>query len=394
MKLTIGMAHHEDYHGAIFSIQAIRTSKFYQENKDKIEFIIVDNSTGSKHSEALKTFVENSKENINLIPFSESTGTTQTRELIFKEASGDAVICMDCHVVFQEGAIEKLFNFYKENPDTKNLYSGPLLGDNNEVQATQFNLQWRGQMWGIWGMARECLDCGHKFSFIGSNEWGNDSWGSKTTNTHLYPQKDMYLNMSSFQKQLNGKCERCGSELKKSKNNISVISENSEPFQIPANGLGVFSCMKHAWLGFNENFKEFGGEEGYIHIKYAKAGYKTICLPYLRWWHRFGRPDGVKYLRSLDSKLKNYIFGFQELGLNLESIRFHFMDQLEMIDQERWDYLVLQCEEMPEHFAMLMDAPREAYERIRTKNADGTTTETVRFKNIPKGVRTKTMKVI
>ena len=41
---------------------------------------------------------------------------------------------------------------------------------------------------------------------------------------------------------------------------------NGEPFEIPMQGLGMFSCRKEAWLGFNPLFNGFGGEEGYIHL--------------------------------------------------------------------------------------------------------------------------------
>ena len=37
-------------------------------------------------------------------------------------------------------------------------------------------------------------------------------------------------------------------------------------------------------------FREFGGEEWYIHEKYRQAGAKCLCLPFLRWQHRFADP--------------------------------------------------------------------------------------------------------
>ena len=50
-----------------------------------------------------------------------------------------------------------------------------------------------------------------------------------------------------------------------------------EPFEIPMQGLGVFSCLKRAWLGFHPEFRGFGGEEGYIHEK-VPAGGQTLSL--------------------------------------------------------------------------------------------------------------------
>src|SRR5207237_2934286 len=64
-----------------------------------------------------------------------------------------------------------------------------------------------------------------------------------------------------------------------------------EPFEISMQGLGVFSCMKDDWLGFHPKFQGFGGEEGYIHEKFRQAGRRCLCLPWLRWMHRFSRPS-------------------------------------------------------------------------------------------------------
>lgn len=101
---------------------------------------------------------------------------------------------------------------------------------------------------------------------------------------------------------------------------------NNEPFEIPAMGLGVFACRKSAWLGFNPLFRGFGGEEGYIHEKYRKAGRKTLCLPFLRWIHRFERPRGVTYPLRVEDRIRNYIIGFTEVGLNINDIKNHFIN--------------------------------------------------------------------
>lgn len=85
------------------------------------------------------------------------------------------------------------------------------------------------------------------------------------------------------------------------------------PFEIPMMGLGLFSCETKNWPGFNEHFRGFGGEEGYIHEKFRRAGGKAICLPQLKWIHRFGRPDGVKYPLKLEDRIFNYFVGWLEI---------------------------------------------------------------------------------
>ncbi len=101
---------------------------------------------------------------------------------------------------------------------------------------------------------------------------------------------------------------------------------NGKPFEIPMQGMGAFSCRKSAWVGFNPAFRGFGGEEGYIHEKFRQAGGKCLCLPWFRWTHRFGRPAGVPYPLFLRDKLKNYIIGYIELGLDLTPVLEHFAE--------------------------------------------------------------------
>jgi hypothetical protein len=111
---------------------------------------------------------------------------------------------------------------------------------------------------------------------------------------------------------------------------------NGEPFEIPMHGMGVFACETDSWLGFSDKFKGFGGEEGYIHRKYENAGRRTLCLPFLRWMHRFDRPNGTKYVLDIKDRIRNYYFGWTEVGLDVSEIREHFLSnniQEEVIDQ-------------------------------------------------------------
>lgn len=89
--------------------------------------------------------------------------------------------------------------------------------------------------------------------------------------------------------------------------------KKNEPFEIPMQGLGVFSCETKNWVGFNKLFKGFGGEEGYIHEKFRRFGGKAICLPEFKWLHRFGRPSGVKYPLILEDRIWNYFIGWLEI---------------------------------------------------------------------------------
>ncbi len=103
------------------------------------------------------------------------------------------------------------------------------------------------------------------------------------------------------------------------------LLKDDTPKDIPANGCGLILCRKDSWLGFNKNFNGFGGEEVYIHEKYRKAGRRVLTIPKLIWWHRFGNPDTRHYNISLYSKIRNYVIGNLELGLELTGIYDHFV---------------------------------------------------------------------
>ena len=104
------------------------------------------------------------------------------------------------------------------------------------------------------------------------------------------------------------------------------LDKNNPPFEIPAQGMGLFACRKDSWLRFNPEFRGFGGEEGYIHEKYRKNGRKVLCLPFLRWMHRFQRPNGSSYPNDLKQRYNNYLLGFKELGLDITELNKAFYE--------------------------------------------------------------------
>lgn len=117
--------------------------------------------------------------------------------------------------------------------------------------------------------------------------------------------------------------------------NETTYHNKTEPYEVPMMGLGLFSSTKKSWLGFNKLFKGFGGEEGYIHRKYKKAGHKTLILPWLKWLHRFDRPAGVKYTNEYVDRIKNYFTGWAELGDNPQEIIDYFSTANTNPGQER-----------------------------------------------------------
>lgn len=257
-KLTIGMAVYDDYDGVYFSIQALRL--YHEEVLKDAEIIIIDNNPDGETAEALQLLAK-SHPDTRYIPEFHMKGTA-ARDLIFRHAAGEYVVCMDSHVLVVPAALEKLVAYLDEHPDCNDLLQGPLLGDGTEqLLGTHFQEQWDKGMYGCWGI---------------------DERG---------------------------------------------VNETAAPFSIPMQGLGLFACRKSAWLGFNPRFKGFGGEEGYIHEKFRQAGHQTLCLPFLRWVHRFYRA-GVPYPLNWGDRIYNYYIGNIELGIDQEQTKNHFTELL------------------------------------------------------------------
>ncbi len=253
IALTIGIPTYQDFDGVYFTLQALR---LYQDLQDT-ELLIVDNY-GCQDTKALVEEQAGGR----YILATEVIGTAAAKEVVFREARGEAVLCCDSHVLFVPNAVARLREYYSEHPACQDLLQGPLLYDDAQLIATHFEPLWRGQMWGV---------------------WATDPRGA---------------------------------------------APEGVPFTIPMQGMGAFSCRREAWLGFNPRFRGFGGEEGYIHEKFRRAGRQCLCLPWFRWMHRFGRPAGTPYPLRMDDKLRNYVIGHAELGLDLVPLLSHFSEFL------------------------------------------------------------------
>jgi hypothetical protein len=250
MELTVGMATYRDFDGVYFTLQALR---LYQD-MEGVELLVVDNFG----CEATRAFVEGPAGG-RYIPAPQPVGTSAPRDLVFREARGEGVLCIDSHVLLAEGVLGRLKRFYREHPNCTDLLQGPLVGDDLNGLSSHCDPVWHEQMWGIWAL-----------------------------DPRVQQQPD------------------------------------GEPFDIPMQGLGLFSCRRAAWPGFHPGFRGFGGEEGYIHQKFRNLGRRCLCLPWLRWVHRFGRPAGVPYPIRLKDRITNYLIGHREVGLDETPVLEHF----------------------------------------------------------------------
>ncbi len=107
-----------------------------------------------------------------------------------------------------------------------------------------------------------------------------------------------------------------------------AIDPEGPAFDIPMQGMGLFAFKKSSWPGVNPRFAGFGAEEGYVHEKFRQAGGRTLCLPFLRWLHRFNRPMGTPYPVNWDDRVRNYLIGRDELGLDSDDVVEHFSEHI------------------------------------------------------------------
>jgi hypothetical protein len=256
--LCIGMATYDDYDGVYFTAQSIRL--YHPEVTAQTEILVVDNHPDGPCAAELKA-LGSWIAGYRYVRWNRTAGTS-VRDLVFREANADFVLCVDSHVLFVPGALRKLLDYVRANPHTPDLLQGPLLYDDLRSLSTHMEPRWSCGMYGVWGTDERAADL------------------------------------------------------------------DAPPFEIEMQGLGVFGCRRSAWPGFNPRLKGFGAEEGYIHEKFRRAGGRALCLPFLRWVHRFGRPMGGHYENAWEDRIRNYLIVAGELGSDGADVIEHFRTHL------------------------------------------------------------------
>lgn len=345
--LTVGMAHVEDFNGVFMTIQSIRQNN----NCEDIEFVVVHNGGGNQHANEVYDFLTrkiNNQDNAGcrFVHMPDPRGTSAPRDRVFKEARGEYTIVMDSHVIWPGAKLrpdgtycpapfDALKDHFRKDPDTLDLFSGPIQYDSLNIISTHFDDFWRSEMLGIWGWAWRCpcdYEKGLRFS---------------THQVGSTPVAAYALSMGMVQVT---HCSECGKYLPDdlSDSNLKIqgylrmgVNRDEPKFEIPGTGLWAFACRTDAWLGFNEHARGFGGEELYIHEKFRNAGRKCWCLPFLQGDHRYSKMGTGHYPVTLWNKVRNYVLESNEIGYpSLEDIHKHFVLETKRMPQSEWDYLI------------------------------------------------------
>lgn len=348
--LSVCMAHLDDYSGVWSTIQAIRLE--YPDLRDKIEFIVSDNGPVSRNQQGKEirsrasTLLRGDPSKpadrglsgkipqLRVIPFTDYHGTAAAKNHAIAHARGEYILAVDCHVLLFPGVIDRLLSYYREHPDTNDLYTGILVYDDFRTQQTHLDDRLRGGMWGTWGLA-----------------WGCECNGPAFSITHDPPDKRANVRRLVPGYEPVAHC-RCGKEFPRvawhgherhfrAAGFRPKTDDNDPPFEIPGMGMFLFSCRREAWPGFHPEFRGFGGEESYISGVFRQRGDRHLCLPWLKAVHRFGRDVPVSHavVKNYD-KVRNLVIGRQALGLPIDDVRRVFIDDENLIPVDQWEHLI------------------------------------------------------
>jgi len=308
-RITIGLATFNDFEGTWSTVRSIFLHNDWA-SPDDVEVIIVDTSPpGSEHKRLVKDLV--ARKGLTYVEMPTVIGTTYPRDYVFQIAKAPFTVVMDCHVMLPSNVLLRLLNWFEANPDCADLIHGPLLYDDDTSVATHFADQFRGGMWGTWSSVWLAPD-GTIFSTEGEEVTDENKIKRFSTGRVSYhdvmtlaPLEGDFpdLAWAGHQRHLNAM------------GYVELGQMDSDiPFEIPGQGMGFFASATDKWLGFAQGCSGFGGEELNIHTKYRLAGRKALCLPFLKWNHRFGRVGGAPYPIPLAAKMRNYVLWATQMG--------------------------------------------------------------------------------
>jgi len=356
-KLTVGMAHYDDFPGVWATVQSVFLHNQWEDAKN-VEVVIVDTSPpGSEHKRLVQGMVNKHLSNNHIIKYvelPEVVGTTYPRDLIFQIATAPYTVVMDCHVMLPPNALLRLSDWFPRQEDQLSLVHGPMWYDDLGEPATHFADQFRGGMWGTWSTVWQSPK---GFMFSCEGEEVTDENKLKRPSTGFVSYHDVMtlapINHPSLPEKLSWPGHQ--RKLKELGYTQPAASDSDVPFEIPGMGMGLFASRTDAWLGFAKHCSGFGGEELNIHTKYKQAGRKTFCLPFLKWNHRFGRVGGAPYPIPTSAKVRNYVLWANELG-NPSFIDHVNGSPVTLLDRI-YNHFVAGALFPPEHWAQLIADP-------------------------------------
>ena len=239
------MATYDDFDGVYFTIQSIRL--FHPEVAGDVDFLIVDNHPDGPHTDALRALGEKTP-GVRYVPCARPRGTA-VRDVVFREATAEFVLCADSHVLFAPGSLARLIDYVRAHRDTQRSPPGAA------------------------GIRRPDVD--------------RDPLRARVAERHARRLGVRRSGRASGRRAVRDPDAGLG--------RLRLPPRGVARLQPPPSG-------------------DLGSEEGYIHEKFRRRGGRVMCLPFLRWAHRFIRPGGAPYRPTWKKRIRNYLVTHDELG--------------------------------------------------------------------------------
>lgn len=306
MKASLVFTYVNDYD----TFWAVMTQlRWYNDLRD-FEIIVLDQLPDSpmspKTQRHCETWDGKHYTNIRYEPYPSPMGVGPARNRAFETASCDFVFVFESHVIPGPGWATNLSRWLDENSETTDMIVGPYQSDRLEkpLRYTHLNCVWDDFMWGKWGTTYETPD-GVVFSTMEKPD-DKDTIQFVELEPGITPIKDM---PNLHKKHLNDFLN----ELRVKQRGLTPDDE----LYIPAHGSAIFGCNKKSWQGYDPNFRGSGGADYYMHMVHRLAGYRTRCVGFLPWVHRFDDPHDararLRQRKSLTNAIRNYGLAFKQL---------------------------------------------------------------------------------
>lgn len=309
IELTVGCATYDDPH----TIDTVMDWLIHHaEAMHRVEVLVADNAPDSRNGRDLKARMEKMQGlavSVRYIESPDPLGPAATQQRLIEEAQGDAVLCLHPHVRLFPRTIAKLLDFYQANPECMDLLTGPNVLDDLRTRQSHIDDIWQSTEHGLAGEAWQRLDgtrCG-VIEAAGDCAYVELAMGAKRLEgpTSRYDDRNTTLSQLGW--------HRLG-------------YEDADDFEIPAPRAALFTCRKRALVGFNTNFRGFGGDRFYIAEKFRQQGRRVRCLGILPSWHLSGHLHGTPYPKSITDRVRNAMIACQELGWPSDRLRNAMVD--------------------------------------------------------------------
>lgn len=252
--LTIGIPTCDDQRALFFTLLDLQRVRRDLGLTDQVEILVVSQSEKVNHREVERDHVAEIL-NARYVHMTDPKGAGPAKQAVFDHAKGNAVCCIDSHVILDTGVLSRLVAFAATLDD--GLYYGPNL-------------------------RRRLTHQDGRPAIVG---------------THYLPRYGNKGNWGEWA--------------------VNPAAENplAPPFEINSSGTGCFVAKRETFLRFHPAVRGHGGIEAYLPEKYRQAGRRVMCLPWLRWIHLYGYVDGSPYKGfEWGLKARNDLLGYAELG--------------------------------------------------------------------------------